>query len=322
MSNLTTVRDDELVSSEINTIVSEIKIIKNQTSKILLNSAMEIGKRLKEAKSLVGHGNWEKWLEEKVEYSKRTATNLMRLYDEYGSKSGEDLNRKLVADLGYTQAIAMLKLDFEDRENLMITHDVEEMSVKEIEKEVQEKLALKKEKEALEKQLEDELEKGSELSKSLEEKLKKIEEYESKMKEKTEEIKELKSKASQGEKNLNPEELEKANAELEKKKQEIKELKAKLKEKPKEVEVEVEKVIEVLPGQIEMEINELKVELSKANSKLNSSESVLKFKSTFDLTVNLFNELLQSLNAIEDEGERERYKSAVNKFLERLTITD
>lgn len=39
---------------------------------------------LKEAKSLVKHGEWGKWLEESVNYSHRTAGRLIQLYEEYG----------------------------------------------------------------------------------------------------------------------------------------------------------------------------------------------------------------------------------------------
>jgi Rad3-related DNA helicase len=331
MSDLTNIRNDEAVVSEINTIVSEIKIIKAQTSKILLNSAMEIGKRLKEAKELVGHGNWEKWLEEKVEYSQRTATNLMRLYEEYSVKKGDNLNRKLVADLGYTQAIAMLKLDFEDRENFVVENEVEEMSVKELEEAIKEKIALKEEKETLKSQLEEQTEKESQLAKELQEKIEKIEDYERLVKENAEEKKQLKelieSQEQHEEENqekIDPEELEKLKEEAEKRKKEIKELKKQLKEKPKEIEVEVEKIIETIPEGLQEELNSLKAKLEQTNSKLHSSESIAKFKSTFGLLVNFFNDLLATLDDIEKEEpeEYEKYKAAVNKFLEKLMIKE
>ncbi|AFM01081.1 Protein of unknown function (DUF3102) [Desulfitobacterium dehalogenans ATCC 51507] len=66
-------------------IAAEINMITHQTKKILLASAVEIGRRLKEAKSLVKHGEWGKWLEESVSYSQQTAGRLMKLYEEYGS---------------------------------------------------------------------------------------------------------------------------------------------------------------------------------------------------------------------------------------------
>ena len=74
----TSTRDIDMVTVEINTI-------KRQTQQILLTAAVEIGRRLVEAKSMVPHGEWGKYLEEKVEYSQSTAKNLMKLFEEYGS---------------------------------------------------------------------------------------------------------------------------------------------------------------------------------------------------------------------------------------------
>ncbi|SHJ18621.1 Protein of unknown function [Desulfosporosinus lacus DSM 15449] len=45
-------------------IAAEINRIKQQTCKIMLTNAIEIGKRLKEAKALLSHGEWRKWLVE------------------------------------------------------------------------------------------------------------------------------------------------------------------------------------------------------------------------------------------------------------------
>ncbi len=39
-------------------IAAEINRIKQQTCKIMLTNAIEIGKRLKEAKALLPHGEW------------------------------------------------------------------------------------------------------------------------------------------------------------------------------------------------------------------------------------------------------------------------
>lgn len=303
-----------------NVIAIEINIIKDHTNKVLLNSAVEIGKRLKEAKGIAGHGNWSKWLEEEVNYSQRTATNLMRIYEEYSPQLLENETGNRIADLGYTQAIAMLKLDFEDRENLMIEEDVEEMSVKELEEVIREKLELKKEKEALEKQLGEQTEKESKLAKEIEQKLEEIKDYESLVKDKTKEIKELNAIAQKS--SSNPEELEKLKKKMADKKDEIKELKKQLKEKPIETEVEVERIIEVVPDSLQNELEDLRSKLDISNSKLNSSEGIAKFKSTFSIVVNLFNDLIESLEDIEkeDAGEAEKYKAAVNKLLNKLII--
>jgi len=77
MSDMITERTPFVIAAEINTI-------KYQTEKILLAGAVEIGRRLTEAKALLPHGEWSKWLEDQVNFTQRTAQNLMRIYEEYG----------------------------------------------------------------------------------------------------------------------------------------------------------------------------------------------------------------------------------------------
>lgn len=316
MENLE-VRDHSVIATEIN-------VIKAHTNKILLNSAVEIGKRLKEAKQIVRHGNWENWLEKEVSYSQRTATNLMRIYEEYGSKLLENQIGNPLADLGYTQAIAMLKLDFEERENLMIEHDITAMSVKELEKAIEEKIALAEEKELLQIQIETQTEKGSKLESELKEKIQKIEEYEELVKKAKEETKKLKARIKEQEESEeneeDTEELESLRLEIESKKSEINDLKEQLKEKP--TQIEVERVVEKVPEDLQEEINNLKVQLENASAKLNASESIIKFRSIFNITLNTFNDLIAALDEIEKEEpeQYEKYKAALNKFLEQLAI--
>lgn len=73
-------------------IATEINAIKEQARAMLVSSAIEIGKRLAEAKELVPFGSWGKWLEENVSYSERTAQNLMRCWEEYGKR---EIRRRL-----------------------------------------------------------------------------------------------------------------------------------------------------------------------------------------------------------------------------------
>ena len=78
--------ENGIVMRDAGVIAREINFIKEQTKRQMLAASMEIGARLCEAKELVGHGEWEKWLCENVDYSQSTANNLMRIYREYGSQ--------------------------------------------------------------------------------------------------------------------------------------------------------------------------------------------------------------------------------------------
>lgn len=114
------------------TIAAEINMIKAQARDVYVRSAIEIGRRLYEAKTMVAHGRWGKWLEENVDYSERTAQNLIAVYEEYG-RSG---NAQAIAGLSFTQAVLLLRLDGESRAELLEQKDVPAMSTRELEEEI------------------------------------------------------------------------------------------------------------------------------------------------------------------------------------------
>ncbi|MDO0823518.1 DUF3102 domain-containing protein [Desulfosporosinus nitroreducens] len=123
-------------------IAAEINSIKDQTGRMLLYSSAEIGRRLTEAKSMVNHGEWGKWLENSVSYSQSTANKLMRLFEEYEAKltAGQDSsNSESIPNLSYTQAIILWGIPEEERESFMTENDVASMSTRELKQAVQER---------------------------------------------------------------------------------------------------------------------------------------------------------------------------------------
>lgn len=137
MSEIITVRDGDIIAAEIN-------VIKENAKRVMISSAIEIGRRLVEAKAVIDHGHWMKWLEEKVDYSQSTANNLMKLFQEYGT--GEVnlfdnwTNSETFGKLTYTQHLALLALPFEDRAEFAENHQVAEMSTRELDKAVREEM--------------------------------------------------------------------------------------------------------------------------------------------------------------------------------------
>lgn len=105
----------------IETITAEILVYKAQAGAAIL----EIGRRLIEAKEQLEHGEWSCWLKEKVDFSERSAQNFMRLAKEYS-------NPQLVADLGYTKALALLAVPEEDRETVAREVDAEHCTAQEL----------------------------------------------------------------------------------------------------------------------------------------------------------------------------------------------
>ena len=86
-------------------LVSEIRMITEQTKQVVLFNSIEIGRRLTEAKAMVKRGTWGTWLKERVDYSQRTANNFMKIYQEYG-RNGLAEKSQALANLSYTQALA------------------------------------------------------------------------------------------------------------------------------------------------------------------------------------------------------------------------
>ena len=134
----------EVNETRLKALATEINTIKRTTQRLMMQAAIDIGQRLAEVKAAVGHGNWGKWLLENVDYSERTAQNLIRLYEEYGrgqgSLFGEAGNPQLVADLSVSQAVALLGIkDADERAEFIEKNDVATMTKRELEEAIRER---------------------------------------------------------------------------------------------------------------------------------------------------------------------------------------
>jgi uncharacterized protein (DUF3084 family) len=107
------------------------------------NNAIEIGRRLKEAKDLIPYGEWGKWLAESVRYTERTAQKLMLVFDAYGDQQPTTLNAgaqtQRLPNMNYYQALILLEVPEEEREQFIAEMDIENMSVRELQKAVKER---------------------------------------------------------------------------------------------------------------------------------------------------------------------------------------
>lgn len=142
---------DQLALNKTTQLAAEINFIKEQTARQVLSASIEIGNRLEQAKALVDHGQWETWLEENVSYSQSTAQNLMRIAREYGSTQMDITGRTpadVFAQLTYSQAVALFALPEPDRVEFVETHDVTEMSTRELQQAIAEEKALRESAEA------------------------------------------------------------------------------------------------------------------------------------------------------------------------------
>lgn len=135
MENQLAVNQNNMQTRNIDVVTNEIIAIKTQAQNTLIAYFIEIGKRLTEAKSMLDHGEWGTWLEEKVEFSHSSANNYMKLYEEYGEQSpfllGIGANSQPFANLSYAKAIKLLSLPKEEREEFVEKNDIENKSVRE-----------------------------------------------------------------------------------------------------------------------------------------------------------------------------------------------
>lgn len=118
-------------------LAAEIRTIKAQTGRMVLNASIEVGRRLTDAKAKLPHGSWGEYLKNEVDYSPSQAQNLMRVFREYGSDQqslfGGEAKSQTFGRLTFSQALSLLVIPDEDeREKFVLENDVEHMSVREL----------------------------------------------------------------------------------------------------------------------------------------------------------------------------------------------
>lgn len=116
-------------------VAAEIRMLKGQAQQMALSYAVEIGRRLTEAKAMVPHGEWGEWLKREVDYSQSTAQNLMKVYQELGdgqeSLFGPSKSQAL-GNLSYTKVLQLVALPEPELDEFVKNHDVESMSTREL----------------------------------------------------------------------------------------------------------------------------------------------------------------------------------------------
>ncbi len=127
---------EQLSTRTIGQVAQEINWYKAQGRKAVLECSVEIGRRLTEAKEMLPHGEWGRWLREEVGYSKSSANNAMRIFEEYGSTQmglfGSGVECQTFGNLDYTKALALIAVPAEEREQFAQDVDAENISVREL----------------------------------------------------------------------------------------------------------------------------------------------------------------------------------------------
>lgn len=297
-------------------IISEIRIIEQNVAKTALEGAVQIGIRLQEAKQQVGHGNFGQWCQENLNYSQKTADRFMKLSQEYGSENNQIPNWTMLSNLSISKALSLLKVPEEDREGFIEEHDVEGMTVKDMEDEIK---RLNEEKESRTRTI-------NELNQSVINQSEKVLQREH-------EIEDLKRQLQDAEKNaVDSAEIDILKEKLEKEKRRAEEAHEKLKKEKAARQTEIDAAIEKKQGELqkeaeiragkviqkaEAERKNLKEENEKLQRKLENAgnETTVRFKILVDQMQDSFN---QAYKCIVEEMDGELSQKMVT-VLQKVT---
>lgn len=129
MNDIQTQRTPDIIGAEIRGLTQQAKTM-------TLWFGIEIGRRLTEAKEMLEHGQWLPYLKEQTEFSRSSAGRLMTLYKEYGAAQtslfGAELNYPTLNNLSISNALRLLAVPEDEREEFAAEHDVEHMSAREL----------------------------------------------------------------------------------------------------------------------------------------------------------------------------------------------
>lgn len=284
-------------------IISEIKIIEQHVTKTAIEGAIQIGERLQEAKELAGHGNFGQWCQENLNYSQDTAQKFMKLAREYGGQNNALANTAMSRNFSISNALSLLKVPEEDREQFVEEHQVEDMKNKELEEEI---WKLKKEKR--------EAEENTERVRQI------MHRAEDAANELRGEVKSLKEQLAEAD----PEKAEKLKAKLEKTEAALEKEKEKLKKEKDNRQAAIDKELkaagDAMQEQAKKSIESLQKEVDrlKRREQKAGNESLLKFKILVDQLQDVFRQAGECILAEEDQDTANKMNAALRQVLQSM----
>lgn len=112
-------------------LAAEINAIKEQVRETVYLSTCRIGEKLLLAKGAVGHGNWGQWLKDNVDYSERTAQNIITIYKNFNNKEtklfGTVPDAELLGKLNQSQLLALSSIKDEEKRTEFMNEHKEEL---------------------------------------------------------------------------------------------------------------------------------------------------------------------------------------------------
>jgi len=118
-------------------IGAEIRMYVDAGRRVTLLCGIEIGRRLKEAKDMLKHGEWLPWLEQQTDISERQAQRYMKVFEEYGAAQlglfGPETNATTLSDLPISKALLLLSVPESEREGFAEEVNAEAITTRELE---------------------------------------------------------------------------------------------------------------------------------------------------------------------------------------------
>ena len=124
-------------------IGAEIRTLSVQCNTMRVQYAIEIGRRLCEAKELCKHGEWLDFLKNETEYSQPKASRLMQIFKGFaadqGNLFGAEPKYSTLNNLSVSNALRLLELPEDERESFAREVDAEHLSARDLEAKVKER---------------------------------------------------------------------------------------------------------------------------------------------------------------------------------------
>ncbi len=116
----------------------EVRLLTAQARRMALSYAIQIGYRLRVAHDKVGPHGWAEWLKRETDFSASAASRFEKLYEGYGADQGGifGVENKFptLENISISNALRLLAVPEEEREEVAAQVDAEHLSARELEK--------------------------------------------------------------------------------------------------------------------------------------------------------------------------------------------
>ena len=136
-------KSTEQLAAEVNVRYHQAEGLANMSAMMLADA----GRRLIEIKGRIPHGQFESWCADNLEFSKSKAEKMMKLAERVDDESSLFSKTETFTDIGISRVWALLAAPEEVAAEVIETHDVTDMTVRELKEEI---ARLKEEKKAAE----------------------------------------------------------------------------------------------------------------------------------------------------------------------------